>query len=401
MRIRTIFLIVLCQSMQGFAVGGIALFLPLVRADVGLTFSEAGTLAGASTLVFAAMQVPSGYLADRLGPKRLFLVGLLGLNAASLVFSQLHSYPLLLCDQAVSGLFRSLVFAPGLLLITNQFPPERRATALGLYVAGGFSSNVLLSSLGPILVSPLGWRMLFVIFSVFGALVAVAYWKLGDAGPPKQPQAYVRLRELYGLLTHPVMWVSGGVQFIRYAVVNGLNFWLPSYLVADKHLSLGAAGLVMAMGAVVTAPSNYLGGYLSDRLGRPALVIGVSLAMLAVSLSLLVVADSLPAIIPVVILQSVFLQFYFGPLFDMPIRILGPRTAGLTTGWSNLCANVGGLTFSVGLGRAKDITGSFDGGFYAMIVLCVVGIAGAYLLSRMRPAAVPVAARPTLVEEGR
>ncbi len=53
-------LIVACQSTQALAFGGIALFLPLIRSDVGLTFAQAGTLASASTLVYAVMQVPSG-----------------------------------------------------------------------------------------------------------------------------------------------------------------------------------------------------------------------------------------------------------------------------------------------------------------------------------------------------
>ena len=58
-------LLVLCQSQQVLATGGISLFLPLIRWDVGLDFTQGGTLAAASTLVYALMQIPAGYLADR------------------------------------------------------------------------------------------------------------------------------------------------------------------------------------------------------------------------------------------------------------------------------------------------------------------------------------------------
>jgi ACS family D-galactonate transporter-like MFS transporter len=51
---------VLCQSGQSLVYGGIALFLPLIREDLGLTFAQAGTLAAASSLVYAFMQIPSG-----------------------------------------------------------------------------------------------------------------------------------------------------------------------------------------------------------------------------------------------------------------------------------------------------------------------------------------------------
>ena len=62
-----IVLVVACQSTFSVAVGGIGLFLPLVRADLGLSFGQAGGIAAATSAVYACMQIPSGYLADRLG----------------------------------------------------------------------------------------------------------------------------------------------------------------------------------------------------------------------------------------------------------------------------------------------------------------------------------------------
>lgn len=393
-------LIVICQSTQGFSLGGIALFLPLIRDDIGLTFGEAGGLGAVSLLVFAAMQVPAGYLADRFGPKRLFLLGLLGLNICSLTFALADSFNALLVNQALAGLARSFVFAPGLLLITHEFPAERRATALGLYVAGGFSSNVLLSLVGPLLVGFVGWRWIFVGFSLLGLGVTLLYWRAGSPGPTRQRDSYVRLRELPRLLTHPVMWVAGGVQFVRYSVVNGLSFWLPSYLIAEKGFSLHSAGLLLAAAAVVTAPSNFLGGHLSDRLQRPVLVIGVSLTVLTATIVTLVSARSVPIVVMVVLLQAIFVQFYFGPLFEIPIKVLGVRTAGLTSGWSNLCANIGGLSFAFGLGQVKDVTGSFAIGMYAMVGLCLLGLVGAYTLSVLLARAARPAPAPELAATG-
>src|SRR6516225_4564601 len=86
----TIVLLVLCQSQQLLALGGLSLFLPLIRQNVGLDFTQGGTLAAASTLVYALMQIPAGYLADRFGARRLFLVGLIGTSVLSLSFALLH-----------------------------------------------------------------------------------------------------------------------------------------------------------------------------------------------------------------------------------------------------------------------------------------------------------------------
>ncbi|MGI5282132.1 MFS transporter [Nonomuraea polychroma] len=376
-------LIVVCQSMQALCFGGIALFLPLIRQDLGISPSQAGLLAAAGTFTYALMQIPSGYLSDRFDTKRLFVVGLVGTNLLSLTFALLDSFGWLVVNQAVSGVFRALVFAPGLLLISRQFAEDRRATAMGLYVAGGFSSNILLNALGPVLVGPLGWRWLMILFAGSGLLVLLAFARLGDPAPHKadaKPPTWADAREI---LSHRAVWLAGFIQFVRLAVVTGIGFWLPSLIVEDKGFSLGVAGAVVAIGAAVTAPANFLGGWVSDRLGRPLAVVGVSLAMLAVTIFLIPFVDALPVLIAVIAVNSVFLQLYFGPLFAVPLQHVGTANAGLVTGFSNFCANLGGVAFAYGLGAFKDATGSFDAGLWALAGMCAAGLAVTGLIARL------------------
>ncbi|WP_285548562.1 MFS transporter [Actinoplanes regularis] len=380
MRRAIVTLLVVCQSTQALIFGGIALFLPLIRADLGLTFTQAGTLAAASNLSYALMQVPSGFLADRFSPRTLFLTGLLGTNLLAAAFAVLTSYQLLLVNQACAGVFRALVFAPGLLLISEEFPSDRRATAMGLYVAGGFSSNILLSSTGPLLVEPLGWRLLFGLFAATGLLTLALYrWATGPVAPKPPADDPVRLADLAGLLRHRIVWLTGVIQFTRLAVAQGFTFWLPTWLVVDRGQSLTTAGLVAALGAAVTAPANYLGGYLSDRLGRPLLVIGGSLTILTAGLALLTYVPGIPAVLVVIALISLVVQVYFGPLFALPIAVLGTRRAGLLSGFGNFCANLGGFAFVYALGAVKDTTGSFRAGFLSLSALCVVALVAAVL----------------------
>ncbi len=360
--------------MQALAFGGIALFLPLIRDDVGITFGQAGTLAAATTLTYALLQIPAGMLADRFDAKKLFLIGLVGTNALSLSFASLHSYHLLLANQAASGCFRALLFAPGVVLMSRQFRPDRQATAMGLFVAGGMSSNILLNALGPWLVGPLGWRLLFVIFSASGLLLVLAFALWGDAAPRPKVSHSQGLSHSGRILRHPVMWLTGYIQFVRLAVVSATGFWLPTLIVDDKGFSLTIAGVVVAIGALATAPANFLGGLLSDRLGRPLMVIAVSLSALVVSLTLITAVNGLVPLLAVVILNSIFIQLYFGPLFAVPARFLGTANAGIISGYGNFCANLGGFGFSYGLGLVKDATGSFDVGLLMLAGLCAGGV---------------------------
>jgi DHA1 family inner membrane transport protein len=107
--------------------------------------------------------------------------------------------------------------------------------------------------------------------------------------------------------------------------------------------------------------------------------------MLALTTILLVRVESLPLLLAVSALNGVFVQLYFGPLFNVPIELFGPEIAGLTSGFGNFCANLGGLTFAYTLGVVKDATGSFDAGLYAIAGLCLVALVCTLLLARMKP----------------
>ncbi len=382
----TVSLVIFCQSFQGLTFGGIALFLPLIRQDLHMSFSDGGLLSAAATFSYALGQIPAGYLSDRFGPKRLFFIGVLGSCLMTLNFGLIHSFAGAMANQVITGVFRSLLFAPGLSLVASWFPPNRRATAMGLYVMGGFSGNILLSLVGPFMVNEYGWRLPFILFSALGVAAAFVYLFMGKekSSAPKHPVGILDAFQLFG---YPIMWVCASIQFIRFGVVTSFNFWLPSLLVADRGLSLQSAGLITALGALLSMPSNALGGYVSDRLRNPPLVIGGSLAILACTSILLVTVHSVPFLILVVAVNSIFIQFYFGPLFHVPVEVLGQRVAGTSAGFSNLFANLGALAFAYALGVIKDRAGAFTWGFLGTGVACLVGIALTVLLARMRHAA--------------
>jgi sugar phosphate permease len=141
------------------------------------------------------------------------------------------------------------------------------------------------------------------------------------------------------------------------------------------------------MAAAFTAPSNTLGGYVSDRLRNPPLIIGGALAVLACTAALLPFTHPLPLLLLLIAVNSIFLQFYFGPLFLVPVEILGPRIAGTATGFSNLFANIGGFLTAWAMGAIKDQSGSFTAGFISISVICLIGVALSFVLARMRTGA--------------
>jgi MFS transporter, ACS family, D-galactonate transporter len=229
-----------------------------------------------------------------------------------------------------------------------------------------------------------GWRDPFMAFALLGVCAALVYHFLGKEKVSPTPRQAVGMLDAFKLFRYPIMWVCAAIQFIRFAVVTSFSFWLPSFLVTDRGFTLEQAGLVVAVSAACTAPSNVVGGYVSDRLKNPPLVIGGALLVLGITSALLVTVHSVVALLVVVAVNALFLQFYFGPLFHVPVEVLGQRVAGMSTGFSNMFANFGGLTFAYALGAVKDHSGSFTLGFLTTSGMCVAGIVLTFILAGMR-----------------
>lgn len=383
-RIVTVSLAVLCQSFQSLSMGGIALFLPLIRQDLGLSSTQGGSLAAATTLVYAMMQIPAGYLSDRFGAKRLYWIGVLGTTIFAFTFGLVANYWQAVANQLLSGLFRSLVFAAGMSLLTSWFAPQRRATAMALWLVGGFLGTVALDIVGPLLVAHFDWRFPFLSFAAVGILSSLALMRFGKESPNSRRHQNLNILASLQFFRSGLMWSCGIVQFVRLAVMQGISFWLPTFLMEERGFSLGNVGILVAVQALLTAPSNLVGAAISDRIRNPPVVIGFSLLVLTVTTALFASVSSNIVLIALICVNSIFVQMYFGPLFAIPLETFGQQQAGVSTGFGNFFANVGGLVSVYVLGILRDSTHSLDSGFYVIAGISIAGLLTTFWLSRIR-----------------
>jgi len=361
--------------------GAVGLFLPLIREDLGLTFSQAGTLSSASTLVYALMQVPAGYLSDRIGPKRVLFAGFMGTSLLIVGFGFAGSFAVALVLFTAFGFFRAFAFAPGLVLAASWFPENRRSTALGLTVSATFGFTMLLNLGGPSLADALGWRAVVGGAAALGVGAALLFGRVADDVPPTDDGNGTEAGPRW-LLRQPVMWWIGGIQFIRLALVVSFAFWMPTLLVEDHGLDLRVAGLILAGGAGTTVLSNLAGGYISDRFGSPLIVIRVALLALCATSLTIATVDVTLVVVFAFLVNALFVQSYFGPIFVLPLELLGRRSEGVAAGLGNFFANLGAFAFTFALGAIRDATGSFSLGFASLSLIAFAGVLITVRLSR-------------------
>jgi EmrB/QacA subfamily drug resistance transporter len=248
--------------------------LPSIRKDLGASFTDLQWVVDAYAVTLAALVLPAGSLADRLGRRRLFTVGLAVFSVASLLCALAPDPTLLSLARALQGVGGAVLFAVSLALVAQEFPAGRqRATAMGLYGATIGVAVAIGPLVGGALTDGLGWASVFYLNVPVGmAALTVTQLKLRESRDPNATGV-----DWAGAATF-----SGALLLLVLALVRGnAEGWGSSLIVS---LLAGSTVLLVAFIAIerrVRQPMLPLGLF-----KRPSFT-GVQLAAFTMSGSLL------------------------------------------------------------------------------------------------------------------
>jgi EmrB/QacA subfamily drug resistance transporter len=160
--------------------------LPSIRKDLGASFTDLQWVVDAYALTLAALVLPAGSLADRLGRRRLFAAGLAIFSAASLLCALAPDPTLLSLARALQGVGGAVLFGVSLALVAQEFPAgPQRGTAMGLYGATIGMAVAIGPLVGGALTDSLGWRSIFSLNVPVGtAALALTQLKLRESRDP-------------------------------------------------------------------------------------------------------------------------------------------------------------------------------------------------------------------------
>src|ERR1700750_769084 len=122
----------------------------------------------AYNIVFAALLVPAGRLADLLGRRRLFFIGMGVFLGASALCGLAPTAEVLIGARVLQAAGAAVLVPTSLALLLPEFPPERRATATALWGAVGGIAAATGPSLGGLLIEGANWRLVFFVNLVLG-----------------------------------------------------------------------------------------------------------------------------------------------------------------------------------------------------------------------------------------
>jgi EmrB/QacA subfamily drug resistance transporter len=244
--------------------------LPAIREDLGGSFTDLQWVVDAYALSLAALVLTAGSLADRLGRRRVFAIGLGIFSLASLLCALSPDPTFLNVSRGLQGVGGAIMFAVSLALVAQEFPsgPER-GMAMGIYGATIGIAVAIGPLVGGLLTDGLGWEWVFLLNVPIGlAAIAVTYWKLAESRDPNATRI-----DWGGLITF-----SAALFVLVLALVRGNDEGWGSTLIVTLFAS--AAVLLAAFAAIEQRVREPM---LPLSLFRRRAFTGVQLAAFAVS----------------------------------------------------------------------------------------------------------------------
>jgi MFS family permease len=340
-----------------------------------------GTFTVLQVGLYALMQIPTGLLVDRFGPRRVLTVAAVLMGLGQVLFAVAASYPLGLLARAVLGIGDAMTFVSVLRLVAAHFPARRFAALAASTAALGTVGNLIATVPLTLLLDSAGWTATFLVAGAAtpGYAIVVA---LRLPGPPADTRAGEPLGEVLTEVrrswrvpgTRLGFWVHFSTMFAP--AVLGLLWGFP-YLVQAQGLSTGAAGSVLGvlvLGALLGGPAL---GVLISR--RPECRMSLVIAYLASAFAVWAVLLGWPGgRLPLTVLVAAFAWLSLGgPASSIAFALARDYNPMRRVGTATGVVNVGGfvaITLSaLGIGLLLDLTGSFRIALLALVALLILG----------------------------
>jgi MFS family permease len=370
--------------------------------------------------VYAAMQVPTGLLVDRYGPRRLLITAACTMALAQLAFAFVHSYPAALLARALLGCGDALTFVSVVRFAAQDFAPRRFPLAVSVTSMLGMAGNVAATIPLTLLLHSAGWAPSFAATGLISLATGVAVWALlppdRPAGRPARSRPVlslpVRSRPVLSLpvrslpvLSLPVRsrtmsdWLAaarriGGrahtawrtpgtrlgfwVHFSCMSVTTMFSvLWGLPYLVAQGFSPAGASALLLVcvLSAIAISPAVGL-AFGRFRAARVPFAVGVCLVTVGGWAALLGGFGGRPP--HPLIVAVVALMAAGGPASTIGFSLARDYNARTAVGTATGVVNVGGFSAailaSLLVGGILDLAGHSDVAAYRLAFSCAVAV---------------------------
>jgi sugar phosphate permease len=377
-----------------------------IRKEYGFDPVTMGWIFSGFNLSYALFQIPGGWLGDRFGPRRVLTAIVLWWSAftaaTSLALGKWSMYVM----RFLFGMGEAGAFPTATRAFSFWLPASERGFAQGVTHSGARLGAALTPPIAVALIASFGWRSVFYVFGLIGALWAALWsWyyrdrpeehasvneaelaiiREGAKTRPSEARAEVPWRQI---LRSGNLWLICAMYFCyAYSIWIYLS-WFPTYLQEARGFTLKQMGFWHMVPLIAATIGDTVGGWLSDYLARRTANLRFARRSVAIAGFALAAACIIPATLVEDRYASValttaalfFLELTVGVSWAVAMDV-GPEYAGSVSGVMNMCGNLGGVLASVAVGYMVQFL-NWQAPFLVASGLCLLG---AILFLRIDP----------------
>jgi ACS family glucarate transporter-like MFS transporter len=365
-----------------------------MAAELGITNVAFGFIFGVFALGYALGQVPSGWAADRFGPRAFLAAIVVAWSLFTGLTALMVSVSMLIVVRLLFGLAEAGIYPTASRAIYSWIPPPDRGRAQGLLFIGSRLGAAFGLSVVAAVMALVGWRGTFWALAVVGLALAAGWYGWFRNTPDEKPDvspselAYIRAgRTAAPGTTHEgrSLWDANAVLLaVQYFASNFTFFiaftWLLPYLQSRYSLSPAEAGAYASVPLYFGALGNWLSGSLVDTIYRRGFRrrsrLVPAMAGFALSIAGLLAAPSMSTAASAIVcfsLATLGVDMTLSPSWTTCQDLAGPRT-GLLSGAMNMVGNIGSFVSSITFPVLLEATGSAGTYFYLAAALNLLAI---------------------------
>ena len=377
---RVVFLLALSVLINYIDRSNLSIAAPLLQEELHISNTQLGTLLAAFFWTYGLMQIPAGWLVDRLDVKWVFGAGFFLWTIATATTGILHGFAALIAVRIVLGIGESVAFPSYSKILSTYFGEARRGVPNAMITFGLSLGPAVGILVGGKAVAAFGWRPFFVVLGL-GSVLWLVPWL---AWIPQRPGSPIRTSSssvgIRAILRQRSAWGTCLGQFSVNYFLYFLLTWLPSYLKRGRGFSMDEVAKYGCLLFLMSAISAMIAGKLSDQWiktgATPTLVRKGSLVIGAIGIGVSLILVALTHGVWFIVMLGVtgiFLGIGCCASWAVTQTLAGPLAAGRWSGVQNFIGNMAGWVAPLLTGYLVDRTGHFEWAFYITAAMAFAG----------------------------
>jgi len=251
-----------------------------VRHEFGLSDTELGLFSGlAFGVAFAIAGIPFGVISDRMNRRNLLAGAVVIWSVCTALGGLARNFVQLVLTRVGVGAAEASAAPIAMPMITDVFPPRKRAFALGVFYMSPSLGTFLASVLGAYIAAEFGWRAAFFIAGIPGLILAVLLVTTirepergasdaADTDIRALPEPAPPLRQVAAFLfrSPAILCLISGCALIGLTSIT-FGAWMASFFIRIHEVDLKTTGLILGLGGAIGVIAPPLYGWLADKLG--------------------------------------------------------------------------------------------------------------------------------------